>query len=265
MSYETVLLPKYSPDGTIILAKEQFHNSYNFWAMPILIFSPVYLLMRHPLIFLSRDKGTTGRPVPSKPCCKYILLCFAREDSQCLENLGYITQASYNFESHLPLYLTGINANFLTELLLWWRWLSLANCPITWCGRGRGRVKSGWGHTRGWGWGSISCPLSRRSRWGLTPLSGGHCGGTPILGRVWSIGGPAIGGMGYRGGGRSGSRGVLVGRRGWGWGHGTRGVPILLLHYPLLGNLLFFDWISIDVKGSRLSSFNLNLKKMKIN
>ena len=45
--------------------------------------------------------------------------------------------------------------------------------------------------------------------------------------------------MGYRGGGRSGSRGVLVGRRGW--GHGTRGMPILLLHYPLLGNLLFFD------------------------
>ena len=40
MSYETVLLPNFSPDGTIILAKEQFHNSYVFWAMPILIFSP---------------------------------------------------------------------------------------------------------------------------------------------------------------------------------------------------------------------------------
>ena len=30
MSYETVLLPKFSPDGTIILAKEQLHNSYTF-------------------------------------------------------------------------------------------------------------------------------------------------------------------------------------------------------------------------------------------
>ena len=28
MSYETVLLPKFSPDGTIILAKEQLHNLY---------------------------------------------------------------------------------------------------------------------------------------------------------------------------------------------------------------------------------------------
>ena len=28
MSFETVLLPKFSPGGTIDLAKEQFHNSY---------------------------------------------------------------------------------------------------------------------------------------------------------------------------------------------------------------------------------------------
>ena len=40
MSYETVLLPKFSPDEAIILAKEQFHNPYIFWAMSILIFSP---------------------------------------------------------------------------------------------------------------------------------------------------------------------------------------------------------------------------------
>ena len=33
----------------VILAKEQCHNSYTFWAMPILIFSPVYFFMRHPL------------------------------------------------------------------------------------------------------------------------------------------------------------------------------------------------------------------------
>ena len=32
-----------------ILAKEQFHNSYTFWAMPILIFSPVQIIMTHPL------------------------------------------------------------------------------------------------------------------------------------------------------------------------------------------------------------------------
>jgi hypothetical protein len=49
MSYETVLLPKFSPDGTIILAKEQLHNSYTFLAMPILIFSPVQIIMTHPL------------------------------------------------------------------------------------------------------------------------------------------------------------------------------------------------------------------------
>ena len=40
MGYETVLLPKWFPHQGRILAKEQFHNSYTFWAMPILIFSP---------------------------------------------------------------------------------------------------------------------------------------------------------------------------------------------------------------------------------
>ena len=48
--YETVLLPKFSPGGTIILAKEKFHNSYTFWALPILIFSPVQIIMTQPLI-----------------------------------------------------------------------------------------------------------------------------------------------------------------------------------------------------------------------
>ena len=49
MSDEAVLLPKCSPNGTIILAKYQFGHSYSFWTMPILIFSPVYLVLRHPL------------------------------------------------------------------------------------------------------------------------------------------------------------------------------------------------------------------------
>ena len=49
MSYEPVLLPKFSPDGTILLAKEQVHNSYTFWAMPFLIFSPVQIIISHPL------------------------------------------------------------------------------------------------------------------------------------------------------------------------------------------------------------------------
>ena len=53
MSYETVLLPKWLSHQGIILAKEQFHNSYTFWAMPILIFGPVYLFMRHPLYFFT--------------------------------------------------------------------------------------------------------------------------------------------------------------------------------------------------------------------
>ena len=49
MSYETVLIPKLIPDGTIVSAKGQFHNSYTFWAMPILIFSPVQIIISHPL------------------------------------------------------------------------------------------------------------------------------------------------------------------------------------------------------------------------
>ena len=48
----------------IFFAKGQLDHSYTFWTMPIWIFSPVYLLMRHPLhrvikrycaSFLSRD------------------------------------------------------------------------------------------------------------------------------------------------------------------------------------------------------------------
>ena len=37
----------------IILAKGQFDQSYTFWTMSILIFSPVYLLLRHPLCTLT--------------------------------------------------------------------------------------------------------------------------------------------------------------------------------------------------------------------
>ena len=55
MSYETVLLPNFSPDGTIILAKEQFYNSYNFWAMPILIFSPFAYFGKQSLVAEKKD------------------------------------------------------------------------------------------------------------------------------------------------------------------------------------------------------------------
>ena len=34
----------------IILAKEQLDHSYTFWTMPILIFSPVQIIMGHPLV-----------------------------------------------------------------------------------------------------------------------------------------------------------------------------------------------------------------------
>ena len=50
MSYETVLLPKWLSYQGRILAKEQFHNSYTFWAMSILIFSPVQIIMRHSIL-----------------------------------------------------------------------------------------------------------------------------------------------------------------------------------------------------------------------
>ena len=43
-------LPKWSPDWRIILGKYQPGHSYTFWTMPILIFSPVYLFLRHPLV-----------------------------------------------------------------------------------------------------------------------------------------------------------------------------------------------------------------------
>ena len=53
MSDQAVLLPKWFSHGGIILAKGQLDHSYTFWTMSILIFSPVYLLLRHPLCTLT--------------------------------------------------------------------------------------------------------------------------------------------------------------------------------------------------------------------
>ena len=60
VSDQTVILPKWSPNWRIILAKYQLGHSYTFWTMPILIFSPVQIIMRHPLDYL----GT---------CCKNLM------------------------------------------------------------------------------------------------------------------------------------------------------------------------------------------------
>ena len=44
-----VVLPKWFSYKEIILAKGQLDHSYTFWAMPIMIFSPVANLMHYPL------------------------------------------------------------------------------------------------------------------------------------------------------------------------------------------------------------------------
>ena len=85
MSYETVLLPKFSPDGTIILANEQFHNSYTFWAMPILISSPVQIIMTHPLAGLELLPTKQGM----KQNWKFIMiLSFSNGGRGCLGDCG---------------------------------------------------------------------------------------------------------------------------------------------------------------------------------
>ena len=50
MSDKAVILPKWSPNGRIILAKGQLDHSYTFWTMPIMIFSPVYFFFGTPSI-----------------------------------------------------------------------------------------------------------------------------------------------------------------------------------------------------------------------
>ena len=49
MSDQAGILPKWFSHQGIILAKGQLDHSYTIWAIPIFIFSPVCLLMRHPL------------------------------------------------------------------------------------------------------------------------------------------------------------------------------------------------------------------------
>ena len=51
VSDQAILSPKWSPDRRINLAKYQLGHSYTFWTMPILIFSPVQIIMRHPLAY----------------------------------------------------------------------------------------------------------------------------------------------------------------------------------------------------------------------
>ena len=45
MSDEAVLLPKWSPDWRIILAKYKLGQSYTFWNIFILIFSPIQIII----------------------------------------------------------------------------------------------------------------------------------------------------------------------------------------------------------------------------
>ena len=49
MSDQAGILPKWFFHWGIILAKGQLGHSYTFWTMPILILSPVQIIMRHPL------------------------------------------------------------------------------------------------------------------------------------------------------------------------------------------------------------------------
>ena len=49
MSDQADILPKWSSHLGIILAKGQLDHSFIFWTMPILIFSPVHLILKHPL------------------------------------------------------------------------------------------------------------------------------------------------------------------------------------------------------------------------
>ena len=49
MRDQASILPKWLSHQGRILAKEQFHNSYAFWAMPILISSLVANFAHHPL------------------------------------------------------------------------------------------------------------------------------------------------------------------------------------------------------------------------
>ena len=50
MSDQTGILPKWFSNWGIVLAKAQLEHLYTFWTIPILIFSPVQIIMGHPLI-----------------------------------------------------------------------------------------------------------------------------------------------------------------------------------------------------------------------
>ena len=50
MSDQAGILSKWFSNGGTILAQGQLDHSYTFWTRPFLIFSQVYVLMRHPLV-----------------------------------------------------------------------------------------------------------------------------------------------------------------------------------------------------------------------
>ena len=88
MSYEPVLLPKFSPDGTMILAKEQVHNLYTFWAMSILIFSPFANFGNQSLIaYISALKMTQ--------LSNFLIICF--------DILLSVIKTNYQWSKHLKI------------------------------------------------------------------------------------------------------------------------------------------------------------------
>ena len=54
VSDQAVLLPKWFPNLRIILSKYQLGHSFTFWTMPILMFSPVQIIMGHRLCSLRK-------------------------------------------------------------------------------------------------------------------------------------------------------------------------------------------------------------------
>ena len=66
MSDQAGILPKWFSSQGIILAKGQLNHSYTFWTMPILMFSPVQIIMRHPLCQRYADFPLYSNKIPSQ-------------------------------------------------------------------------------------------------------------------------------------------------------------------------------------------------------
>ena len=118
------------PDCRIILAKGQLDHSYTFWTMPILIFSPVQIIMKCPnakslshclteLFPIYQNNIWTIRQWDNHT----IIPSYYTEDCRILDIHFHCFKVGIKFALHLKVILDGLGTNHILWFAFGEKWL----------------------------------------------------------------------------------------------------------------------------------------------